>query len=432
LTPSLRPCRPLHYGLVIMAAGVLFNLSSHGFGRFAYAVILPPMRDGLGLDYTQTGLLATANFTGYVVFSLLGGTIASRVGLRRLEVLGLALVGSSMLFTGLAGSFMAAAAGRTLTGLGSAIANVATLGLATAWFAPSRRGLAVGVIVGGSGLGISLSGVLVPMVVSSYGNEGWRYAWFCLSAIVLMVAGLAFLIARDRPSLMGLLPLGAEAKNKKDGNDENRETHERNERMKSRPEWRVAYTSPVLWRCGLAYFAFGLAYVVAGTFFVAYLQAEVGMTEVEAGSLWSTAGFISIFSPALFGAVSDSIGRSRGLAASFAIMGTSLTIFASTRSAPGAILATALFGLSVWPIPALIAALTGDLAGPRLAPAGLGFVTVLFGIGQAIGPGLGGYVADQTGSFAPALAASALIAFAAAAFSLTLPSRTSSVSLVAE
>jgi MFS family permease len=37
--------------------------------------------------------------------------------------------------------------------------------------------------------------------------------------------------------------------------------------------------------------------------------------------------------------------------------------------------------------------------GPRLAPAGLGFITLFFGIGQALGPALGGYLADATQSF---------------------------------
>jgi MFS family permease len=37
--------------------------------------------------------------------------------------------------------------------------------------------------------------------------------------------------------------------------------------------------------------------------------------------------------------------------------------------------------------------------GPRLAPAGLGFITLFFGIGQAAAPAVGGYLADVSGSF---------------------------------
>ena len=46
-----------------------------------------------------------------------------------------------------------------------------------------------------------------------------------------------------------------------------------------------------------------------------------------------------------------------------------------------------------------MAAAAGDYVGPRLAPAGLGFITLFFGIGQALGPALGGYLADTTKSF---------------------------------
>jgi MFS family permease len=57
------------------------------------------------------------------------------------------------------------------------------------------------------------------------------------------------------------------------------------------------------------------------------------------------------------------------------------------------------FGLTAWSIPTIMAATAGDYVGPRLAPAGLGFVTLFFGIGQALGPWLGGYLADITLSF---------------------------------
>ena len=55
--------------------------------------------------------------------------------------------------------------------------------------------------------------------------------------------------------------------------------------------------------------------------------------------------------------------------------------------------------MTAWSIPTIMAVTAGDLVGPRLAPAGLGFVTLFFGIGQSIGPALGGYLADVSKSF---------------------------------
>jgi MFS family permease len=46
-----------------------------------------------------------------------------------------------------------------------------------------------------------------------------------------------------------------------------------------------------------------------------------------------------------------------------------------------------------------MAALAGDTFGPRLAPAALGLMTIIFGIGQALGPWCAGALADTTNSF---------------------------------
>ena len=45
-----------------------------------------------------------------------------------------------------------------------------------------------------------------------------------------------------------------------------------------------------------------------------------------------------------------------------------------------------------------------------LAPAALGLMTVIFGVGQAMGPYLAGVLADSTRSFAPAFAIAGTIA----------------------
>jgi MFS family permease len=67
-----------------------------------------------------------------------------------------------------------------------------------------------------------------------------------------------------------------------------------------------------------------------------------------------------------------------------------------------------------------MAAAAGDLVGPRLAPAGLGFITLFFGIGQALGPALGGYLADATQSFSLPFLVAGGISFIGSVLSLYL------------
>ena len=69
------------------------------------------------------------------------------------------------------------------------------------------------------------------------------------------------------------------------------------------------------------------------------------------------------------------------------------------------------------------AAAVGDAVGGRLAPAGLGFITVFFGVGQALGPACAGWIKDATGSFALAFALSAAVSMIGAVGSLTMRKR---------
>jgi MFS family permease len=85
-----------------------------------------------------------------------------------------------------------------------------------------------------------------------------------------------------------------------------------------------------------------------------------------------------------------------------------------------------LFASTAWSIPALMAALCGDVFGARLAPAALGLVTVVFGLGQALGPVLAGAIADAEHSFARAFTLAGVVALVlGGGGSLTLPARRS-------
>jgi MFS family permease len=80
----------------------------------------------------------------------------------------------------------------------------------------------------------------------------------------------------------------------------------------------------------------------------------------------------------------------------------SFAAFALWPTPLGFTLSAVLFGVTAWSIPAIMAAACGDLLGPRMAPAALGFVTLFFGAGQAVGPSVAGLMADASGSFVSA------------------------------
>ena len=109
----------IHYWWVVIAMGTLTTIGAHGFGRMAFTPILPHMIEELNLTYTQSGILGSGNFLGYLTFALIGGFLAAKYGTRIVISCSLVVMGLTMILTGLSESFEFALMMRILTGLGN-------------------------------------------------------------------------------------------------------------------------------------------------------------------------------------------------------------------------------------------------------------------------------------------------------------------------
>jgi sugar phosphate permease len=382
--------RKLHYGWIVIFTGLLVTIGAHGFGRMSYTLILPAMKDGLQFNYAQLGLLGTGNFIGYLLMAIIGGFLAARFGTRVVIALALGLMGVTLILTGLAETFEFAFAMRLMTGLGNGAAYVPAMALGSAWFAVERRGFATGIVSAGIGGGTMIAGILVPMILRAYGVEGWRYAWYLLGVGVLIIAVVAAILIRSRPEEVGLSPVGS---------SERPVPATGPAKTVGALDWGAIYKMGAVWYLGVVYFMYGFSYIIYMTFFAAYLCKEMGLTSQEAGGLWALAGGLSIFCGVIWGGLSDKLGRARGAALAYVVLASSYAVMALVQVKAGFYVSAVIFGLTAWSIPTIMAATAGDYVGPRLAPAGLGFVTLFFGLGQALGPWLGGYMADLTKSF---------------------------------
>ena len=382
----------LHYGWIVIFMGLLTTIAAHGFGRMSYTIILPAMKDGLQFNYTQLGLLGTGNFIGYLTMAIIGGFLAARFGTRIVITLALVLMGVTMILTGLAQSFGFAFAMRLFTGLGNGAAFVPAMALGSAWFAMKKRGFATGIVSAGIGAGTLISGLVVPPILASFSQDGWRFSWYILGGAVLVISGIVYGFVRSRPDQMGLKQVGAaETPDVAAATSQTKKV--------SALQWTGIIKMGSVWYLGAVYFFYGLSYIIYMVFFAAYLIKEMGFTQEAAGGLWALVGGLSIFCGVIWGGISDRLGRSKGAALAYLVLGLSYIIYALVKVKFGIYLSAVMFGLTAWSIPTIMAAAAGDFVGPRLAPAGLGFITLFFGIGQALGPALGGYLADTTQSF---------------------------------
>ncbi len=387
----------IHYGWVIVTAGMLCILACLGFGRFALGMLLPSMAATLHLSYSQMGFISTANFLGYLASVLVSAHWAGRFGSRRLIFFAMLVVGISMALVSRATGFLSVLLLYMITGVGSGATNVPVMGLVAAWFSSRRRGRAAGFIVIGSGFAIMISGRLIPYLNRRIGPEGWRASWLILSGIVVLIAFVTFALLRDGPEEKGLSPVGDDDASAPVDNGGGRE------------EMNI-YRKGVIYYLGMIYFLFGFTYVIYATFIVTTLVRERGFSESLAGNFWMWVGFLSLFSGPVFGTLSDRLGRKAGLMIVFSLQAVSYLLIATRLPGLFLYLSIGFYGLVAWSIPSIMAATIGDHVGPRKSAAAIGFVTFIFGLGQITGPAVAGVLAERTGSFSGSFSMAAAFA----------------------
>ncbi len=398
----------LHYAWIIAFTGTLVTILAHGFGRMSYSVILPPMKDGLMLNYTQLGSIATGNFIGYLSLAIIGGFLAARFGIRRVVFVSLLVIGVSLFLTGFADSFSFAFVMRLIAGLGNGGSYVPIMALPAAWFIAQKRGLATGIVSAGIGTGLFLAGIILPPIISAFGKDGWRYAWYFLGIAVFVFAFVCYAFLRNNPSEKGLSLYGG-SEERKDG-----------PKVTLFSAFKDVVVESEIWKLGIVYFMYGFSYIIYLTFFIAFLTKEMGVTPIAAGRIFAVLGIFSIFCGVIYGWISDVLGRRAGSMIAYLTLALSYIIFAFWKDTTGFYVSAVIFGIAAFSIPTIMAAASGDAVGGRLAPAGLGFITLFFGIGQALGPLAGGYIKDATGTFTYAFLLSAGVSLIGAFGSLIL------------
>jgi predicted MFS family arabinose efflux permease len=373
----------------LLAAAIAY-LAAQGFGRFGFGLVLPAMRDGLGLSTGQMGLLAGIGLAAYLGSSVPAGALAARVGTCQVVIIGLLGTAIGLAATGFANGFLVAALAQVLVGASAPFAIVPLLAIGGRWARPSFRGRATGLVVAGGGTGLLLAGLLVPVLLAPGDAWAWRRAWWGLAAGVLLATIVATLFLRDPPA--------RQQPDSSGGSDA----------LPHAPSGSHSiYRRADVWRLGVIFGLYGVSYIVYGTFFAAHLQRH-GLDATMAGRLWSLAGLVAIGSGLLGGALADRLGPNVALTILFGLQAAGMATLALGDGTGWFTLSVLAYGISLWGFPAAITKSCTELVGPRMAPAALGLLATMFAVGQAGGPVVAGLLADLSGSLAPGLLFGAL------------------------
>jgi sugar phosphate permease len=166
------------------------------FHRVAPATIAGDLTAAFQTSAATLGALAATYFWIYTAMQLPCGVLADTVGPKRLLVVGglIAAVGAGAFAA--APTFWVAAAGRTLVGLGTSVAFVATLKLTATWFDERRFATLTGVTVLAGNFASAAAGAPFAWALSVF---SWREVMAVLAAASVAVAIAAAALVRDRP-----------------------------------------------------------------------------------------------------------------------------------------------------------------------------------------------------------------------------------------
>ena len=238
---NLPHLRPLLGGILALAAAM-------GIGRFAYTPILPAMQEAAGLDPTQAGLLAAANYGGYLAGAILVAVAVpgpARPGVLRVSAVAVAVTTALMAVTT---DHFAWGVVRFISGVASAGVLVLASGLVLDDQRRQRRASLSGWLFSGVGLGIVTSGAVVR---ATEDRLDWRGDWIALA----LLAGAAIYpcwrwLPRPQPDQAPVSRSGPRRGNP------------------------IPIALTLLFA---AYFLEGIGYIVTGTFMVAIVDGTPGL-----------------------------------------------------------------------------------------------------------------------------------------------------------
>ena len=352
---------------------------ANGFGRLAYALILPAMRVDLGLTYTQAGALNSVNGLGYLAGSLLTFYVMTAVGARRMLIVGMYGTGVALALCGVTRSFETLAALRFAVGMSGAAAFIAGGALAASLnpHAPQRAIRAIAIYFTGGGIGIVLSGIGIPWLFALAGNEAWPTAWMAMGVVSLIVSTGCAIVVQD--GTRRGVPVAAVA-------------------------WKKRTFAPLLF----SYFLFGVGYIAYMTFIIAWMR-DHGSGPPDVAATWGALGLSTVFSARLWRHPLAAWPNGRPAAASIFTLTIGAALPLLSTALPMMLLSATLFGAALFIVPASMTAYVRRWLPRELWGRGVAGFTVIFATGQILGPVVIGRVSDATGSLFSGLVLSAAV-----------------------
>lgn len=408
---SLTPRPGIYYGWCIVATTFCMALVSMG-ARSGFGVFVLPMSEEFGW---HRGTISLAAAIGALVSGLSQpflGRLYDRLGGRRLILASLIVSGVGTMLLALTTHilFLILLFGGVLSIAMGGSSLTTTAALLAKWF-HRHRATAVSLNAAGACVG---GLVLVPLTVYLIHLMGWRMAWVVLGLLLLLlVVPLAWVLLKDDPAELGLLPDG----------DPQPEQASQTTAVRPGPleveHWQQSFRSMPMWQLCGGYFVCGFTIALISTHFVPF-AIERGVSPATAATAYGLMSGLNVVGVLAVGALADRGGRKNLLGLVYALRGCAYAVLLLAPGAWSLWSFVIIMGFSWWATLPLTSALTAEVYGLKHLGILNGLAFTGHQIGGALSIQLGGTLRDLTGSYDLAFAIAGLLLLGASLVSFAI------------
>jgi MFS family permease len=378
----------IFYGWIVLGAAFLIIMIGIGT-MFSSGVFLIPLQEEFGWSRSEISLASLLNWMTFGLFSFLCGTLSDRIGTRRVVILGGALLGLSLILSGLTRQLwhLYLTFG-LLGGIGVGAFYVPLSATATRWFS-SNRGLALAIVSAGNGTGILAIAPFARYLISTY---DWATAFTVIGVLSWIVILPAALLVQNSPADMGSTAYGTA------GDADKSPVSSRLVPGSGEMNGRQAAQTPTFWLIALTHFCCCAAHS-GPIFHMASFAMDMGIPKMAAATLLGLSGFTSIAGRLGTGMIADRIGAKTTLTTLLSLQALGIVLYLWAGPLWTFLALAVVFGIGYGGVMPLYAILTRQYFGERVMGTMYGAVFGISSVGMGIGSYLGGVFFDQSGSY---------------------------------
>jgi MFS family permease len=366
----------VYYGWVVVAAGALIGCVAIG-SLFSLAVFLQPMSAETGWSRTGISSAMTLDFLTMGVAAFGWGALTDRFGPRLVVLSGGLLLGLGIALASRATSLLEfQLIYGVLVGAAAGAVFAPTIATVTGWF-EKHRSLAVSLVSAGMGVAPLTLSPLASWLIATY---DWRTAQLCIAILAWLLLVPTALLVRRPPVLEARGRIADTAAGD--------------------PGMTVGQALRSTQFIVLALTFFCCCATHSGPIFhtVSYAIA-CGIAPLAAVTVYSAEGLAGLFGRLVFGVSGDRFGAKRTLVVGLLIQAVGAGAYFFARNLSEFYSVALIFGMAYGGVMPLYAVIAREYFPMRIMGTVFGAAAMISSLGMALGPTIGGWIYDTTGSY---------------------------------